>query len=117
MDVREGIRHSGGLSMAGSTANPALLYPSMGFPRVEMNGLGYIGGQVMLFEDIVGPTESNRSDAYIGNIMSDPRESPSLEQFLDAEGFGKMPCRERITIEVKVNSISRGFPTFPYFED
>lgn len=103
--------------MAGSTANTALLYPWMGLPSVEINGLRYIKGQAMHFVDIIGPTESNRSDAYIGNIVSDPREVPFLEGFLDAAFSVKMPCRKRITIEAKINSITRGYPTLPDFED
>jgi hypothetical protein len=102
--------------MAGSTANTALLYPSNGFPLVEINGFGYIGGQVMPFVDIVGPTESNRSNKYISDIMADPREPPSLDDFLDPRFFVKMPYSNKIQIEVKINSITQGKLRAPDFE-
>lgn len=103
--------------MAGIIANTAGLYSSMGMPLAKIKGSRYPWGQVMPFDSFVGPTESNWSDAYIGNIMSDPRDSPSVEEFLDTGGVIKMPCRKRFTIHAKVNSITRGFPTFPDFED
>lgn len=69
------------------------------------------------FDGVIQPTESNSSNANIGNIMQDPHDLLSLEEFLDAGFYIKMPCRKRIAIEATINSVSRGFPRFPDFED
>ena len=117
MDFPEGVRPSGDLSMAGSTADIALPYSSRGFPNVEIEGIGYVGDLLTLSEDIIQPTESNQSDARLGDIMPDPRDSLSLEEFLDAGFYIKMPYRKKNTIKVTIKSITRGFPKFPDFED
>lgn len=103
--------------MAGSTADASLMNFYKGLPKVEMDWLGGFRDILGRFDDAVRPTESNSSGANIGNIMQDPRDLLSLEEFLDVGFYIKMPCRKRIAIEATINSVSRGFPKFPDFED
>ena len=102
--------------MAGSTANTALLYPLKGF-HAEMDGFEYIGGQMMSFLGMAGPTESNKSSMHFGAIMTDPRERPSLDDFLDPWFFVRMPYSNKIQIEVRINSVTQGILGAPDLEE
>ncbi|HOE46418.1 hypothetical protein [Methanothrix soehngenii] len=103
--------------MAGSTSNIMWVNSSIGGPLVNVGGSGYPLGQIIPFEDIFGPKGSNQSDAYITNIMRDPREQPSLDELLDPRFFIKMPWSNKIRVEVKINSITQGTLKAPDFEE
>ncbi len=81
-----------------------------------MGGSGYPLGQIIPFEDIFGPKGSNQSDAYITNIMRDPREQPSLDELL-IHGFLSKCRSNKIRVEVKINSITQGTLKAPDFEE
>ena len=49
-------------------------------------------------------------ETQIEKVMAD-------EQFLSPGFFVDMPYRKKTTINVKINSITRGLPSFPDFED
>lgn len=77
----------------------------------------YSPSQLWFTQEYPQPKTSNFSNFDISNIMSDPYESSSLVDFLCPDFFVRMPYRKKTTINAKINSITRGFPRFPDFED
>jgi hypothetical protein len=119
MDFPEGIRPSGGIGMAGSTADIVLLNPSRGFPQVDIEAIAYFNNQSTFSEDIGGPTKSNQSDANIGSIMRDPRIVVNFDEdrfFSEIEDYERMPCMEPISeykIFIKITKVETPSPDDP----
>jgi hypothetical protein len=93
--------------------------PVIGIGPFQMNAgiSSYSPGQLWSTQEYPQPKTSNFSNFYINNINGDPYESSSLEEFLCSGFFVRMPYRKKTTINAKINSITRGFPRFPDFED